>query len=138
LEAWLVTCHTIFRILFYDASFMSCYLPMSSNLVLIPLRWCSNWGCLFVLVVHSNGNVLLISWYYNWSKFWCILPCLDARKTFLHSFSSSTWGEQNIAGNEFGGFRCSPGAVHLQCNGCRGMMPIRSNISIPKTCRCQF
>jgi hypothetical protein len=44
----------------------------------------------------------------------------------------------NIAGNELGGFRCSAGAAHLQCNGCRGMMPIRSNISIPQKCMCQF
>jgi len=36
--------------------------------------------------------------------------------------------------NEFGGFRCSPGAVHSQCNGCGGMMPARSNISIPQKC----
>ncbi|TVT96816.1 hypothetical protein EJB05_57955 [Eragrostis curvula] len=36
--------------------------------------------------------------------------------------------------NEFGGFRCSPGAAHLQCNGCGGMMPVRSNISIPQKC----
>ncbi|KAL6658446.1 hypothetical protein ACP70R_004032 [Stipagrostis hirtigluma subsp. patula] len=36
--------------------------------------------------------------------------------------------------NEFAGFRCSPGAAHLQCNGCGGMMPARSNISIPQKC----
>ncbi|AQK58565.1 Putative RING zinc finger domain superfamily protein [Zea mays] len=36
--------------------------------------------------------------------------------------------------NEFGGFRCSPGSVHLQCSGCGGMMPARSNISIPQKC----
>ncbi|WVZ53999.1 hypothetical protein U9M48_004874 [Paspalum notatum var. saurae] len=36
--------------------------------------------------------------------------------------------------NEFGGFRCSPGAAHLQCNGCGGMMPTRSNINTPQKC----
>ncbi|KAF8711122.1 hypothetical protein HU200_029129 [Digitaria exilis] len=36
--------------------------------------------------------------------------------------------------NEFGGFRCSPGAVHLQCDGCGGMMPARSNVSIAQKC----
>ncbi|CAL4989235.1 unnamed protein product [Urochloa decumbens] len=36
--------------------------------------------------------------------------------------------------NEFGGFRCIPGAAHLQCNGCGGMMPARSNINIPQKC----
>ncbi|KAK3118123.1 hypothetical protein QOZ80_9BG0694570 [Eleusine coracana subsp. coracana] len=36
--------------------------------------------------------------------------------------------------NEFGGLRCSPGALHLQCNGCGGMMPVRSDISIPQKC----
>lgn len=46
--------------------------------------------------------------------------------------------DKNIAGDEFGGFRCSPGAVHLQCNGCGGMMPARSNISIPQKCECLF
>ncbi|PUZ43910.1 hypothetical protein GQ55_8G044600 [Panicum hallii var. hallii] len=35
---------------------------------------------------------------------------------------------------EFGGFRCSPGAAHLQCNGCGGMMPARSNVNIPQKC----
>ncbi|CAO2143451.1 unnamed protein product [Urochloa humidicola] len=36
--------------------------------------------------------------------------------------------------NEFGGFRCSLGAAHLQCSGCGGMMPARSNIIIPQKC----
>lgn len=35
---------------------------------------------------------------------------------------------------EFVGFRCSPGAAHLQCNGCGGMMPVRSNTSIQQKC----
>ncbi|KAG8088866.1 hypothetical protein GUJ93_ZPchr0011g28015 [Zizania palustris] len=37
-------------------------------------------------------------------------------------------------GAEFGGFRCRPGAAHLQCNGCGGMMPSRPNTSIPQKC----
>ncbi|KAL5203603.1 hypothetical protein ABZP36_008474 [Zizania latifolia] len=37
-------------------------------------------------------------------------------------------------GAEFGGFRCSSGAAHLQCNGCRVMMPSRPNTSIPQKC----
>ncbi|CAN6380765.1 unnamed protein product [Urochloa humidicola] len=36
--------------------------------------------------------------------------------------------------DEFVGFRCSPGAAHLQCNGCGGMIPARSNINIPQKC----
>ncbi|XP_015697790.1 uncharacterized protein LOC102720372 isoform X5 [Oryza brachyantha] len=39
-----------------------------------------------------------------------------------------------IAGAEFGGFRCSPGAPHLPCNGCGGMMPARPNTTIPQKC----
>jgi len=35
---------------------------------------------------------------------------------------------------EFGGFRCSPGSAHLQCNGCGGMMPARSDVNIPQKC----
>ncbi|BAF27724.2 uncharacterized protein [Oryza sativa Japonica Group] len=37
-------------------------------------------------------------------------------------------------GAEFGGFRCSPGAPHLPCNGCGGMMPARPDTSIPQKC----
>ncbi|XP_015697789.1 E3 ubiquitin-protein ligase CHFR isoform X4 [Oryza brachyantha] len=37
-------------------------------------------------------------------------------------------------GAEFGGFRCSPGAPHLPCNGCGGMMPARPNTTIPQKC----
>uniref|UniRef100_A0A0E0BFY7 E3 ubiquitin-protein ligase CHFR cysteine rich domain-containing protein n=1 Tax=Oryza glumipatula TaxID=40148 RepID=A0A0E0BFY7_9ORYZ len=33
-------------------------------------------------------------------------------------------------GAEFGGFRCSPGAPHLPCNGCGGMMPARPDTSL--------
>ncbi|KAL6870784.1 hypothetical protein ACP4OV_014632 [Aristida adscensionis] len=36
--------------------------------------------------------------------------------------------------NEFAGFRCNRGAAHLQCNGCGGMMPARSDISIQQKC----
>uniref|UniRef100_A0ACD5X3L6 Uncharacterized protein n=1 Tax=Avena sativa TaxID=4498 RepID=A0ACD5X3L6_AVESA len=37
-------------------------------------------------------------------------------------------------GTEFSGFRCSPGAAHLQCNGCGGMMPARPSTSIQQKC----
>ncbi|XP_047087917.1 E3 ubiquitin-protein ligase CHFR-like [Lolium rigidum] len=37
-------------------------------------------------------------------------------------------------GTEFAGFRCNPGAAHLQCNGCGGMMPARPSTSIQQKC----
>ncbi|KAJ8442249.1 hypothetical protein Cgig2_005189 [Carnegiea gigantea] len=37
-------------------------------------------------------------------------------------------------GTPFGGFRCSENTVHLQCYACGGMMPIRSDTSIPQHC----
>ncbi|KAM3311561.1 hypothetical protein ACQJBY_031914 [Aegilops geniculata] len=39
-------------------------------------------------------------------------------------------------GTEFAGFRCSPRAAHIQCNGCGGMMPARPNTSIQKCLGC--
>nr|GMC66714.1 E3 ubiquitin-protein ligase CHFR [Ipomoea batatas] len=37
-------------------------------------------------------------------------------------------------GTEFGGFQCNQSTVHLQCHACGGMMPLRTNISIPQHC----
>ncbi|KAJ4966502.1 hypothetical protein NE237_018351 [Protea cynaroides] len=37
-------------------------------------------------------------------------------------------------GTEFGGFRCNQTTVHLQCHACGGMMPSRSDISVPQHC----
>ncbi|XP_051179912.1 uncharacterized protein [Lolium perenne] len=37
-------------------------------------------------------------------------------------------------GTEFAGFRCNPGAAHLQCSGCGGMMPARPSTSIQQKC----
>ncbi|OAY79398.1 E3 ubiquitin-protein ligase CHFR, partial [Ananas comosus] len=37
-------------------------------------------------------------------------------------------------GTEFGGFRCSPGTAHLQCQGCGGLMPSRPNNGVPQHC----
>lgn len=67
------------------------------------------------------------------------LPCLNASwKSLVHVSFFMHLKDKHIAGNEFGGFRCSPGAAHLQCNGCGGMMPARSNINIPQKCECLF
>nr|CAB3489299.1 unnamed protein product [Digitaria exilis] len=55
----------------------------------------------------------------------------DEEIALLESYASV---KSNIVSNEFGGFRCSPGAVHLQCDGCGGMMPARSNVSIAQKC----
>lgn len=37
-------------------------------------------------------------------------------------------------GTEFGGFRCNQNTIHLQCQACGGMMPSRTNISVPQHC----
>ncbi|XP_021836976.1 uncharacterized protein [Spinacia oleracea] len=37
-------------------------------------------------------------------------------------------------GTQFGGFRCPESIAHLQCHACGGMMPSRSDISIPQHC----
>lgn len=37
-------------------------------------------------------------------------------------------------GTELGGFRCNQNAVHLQCHACGGMMPSRTDISVPQHC----
>ncbi|KAL4183439.1 hypothetical protein AMTRI_Chr11g98250 [Amborella trichopoda] len=37
-------------------------------------------------------------------------------------------------GIEIGGFRCNSSTVHLQCYGCRGMMPSRPDVGIPQNC----
>ncbi|XP_021742112.1 E3 ubiquitin-protein ligase CHFR-like isoform X2 [Chenopodium quinoa] len=37
-------------------------------------------------------------------------------------------------GTQSGGFRCTENSAHLQCHACGGMMPSRSNISIPQHC----
>ncbi|GAB2277650.1 hypothetical protein Dimus_012356 [Dionaea muscipula] len=37
-------------------------------------------------------------------------------------------------GSEYGGFRCSESTIHLQCQGCGGTMPSRSDITIPQHC----
>lgn len=37
-------------------------------------------------------------------------------------------------GTPFGGFRCSENTAHLQCHACGGMMPLRSDTSIPQHC----
>lgn len=41
-------------------------------------------------------------------------------------------------GTEFGGFRCSPGTAHLQCQGCGGLMPSRPNNGVPQHCNYQL
>ncbi|XP_020524566.1 E3 ubiquitin-protein ligase CHFR isoform X2 [Amborella trichopoda] len=37
-------------------------------------------------------------------------------------------------GIEIGGFRCNSSTVHLQCYGCRGMMPSRPDVGVPQNC----
>ncbi|KAK9111889.1 hypothetical protein Scep_019408 [Stephania cephalantha] len=37
-------------------------------------------------------------------------------------------------GIEFRGFQCNQATVHLQCSSCGGMMPSRSDISVPQHC----
>ncbi|KAK9109954.1 hypothetical protein Sjap_018014 [Stephania japonica] len=37
-------------------------------------------------------------------------------------------------GTEFRGFQCNQATVHLQCSSCGGMMPSRSDISVPQHC----
>ncbi|KMT13369.1 hypothetical protein BVRB_4g084060 [Beta vulgaris subsp. vulgaris] len=37
-------------------------------------------------------------------------------------------------GTVYQGFRCNESTVHLQCHGCGGMMPARSDIAIPQHC----
>ncbi|XP_021733326.1 E3 ubiquitin-protein ligase CHFR-like isoform X2 [Chenopodium quinoa] len=37
-------------------------------------------------------------------------------------------------GTQSGGFRCTENIAHLQCHACGGMMPSRSDISIPQHC----
>lgn len=37
-------------------------------------------------------------------------------------------------GTEYGGFRCNGDTVHIPCHACGGMMPSRSNISVPQHC----
>lgn len=37
-------------------------------------------------------------------------------------------------GTQIGGFCCTESTVHLQCHACGGMMPSRSDISIPQHC----
>ena len=39
-----------------------------------------------------------------------------------------------IPGTELGGFRCNQNTVHLQCHACGGMMPSRTDISVPQHC----
>ncbi|KAI4343516.1 hypothetical protein L6164_010856 [Bauhinia variegata] len=36
--------------------------------------------------------------------------------------------------SEIGGFRCNQNTVHLQCQGCGGMMPSRTGFSVPQYC----
>ncbi|XP_057971742.1 uncharacterized protein LOC131160283 isoform X2 [Malania oleifera] len=35
---------------------------------------------------------------------------------------------------EFGGFQCNRNTAHLQCQACGGMMPSRTNITVPQHC----
>ncbi|TQE00977.1 hypothetical protein C1H46_013517 [Malus baccata] len=37
-------------------------------------------------------------------------------------------------GTEYGGFRCNQTTIHLQCQACGGMMPLRTNNSVPQHC----
>ncbi|KAM1099444.1 hypothetical protein FF1_005987 [Malus domestica] len=37
-------------------------------------------------------------------------------------------------GTEYGGFRCNQTTIHLQCQACGGMMPSRTNNSVPQHC----
>ncbi|XP_042508473.1 E3 ubiquitin-protein ligase CHFR isoform X1 [Macadamia integrifolia] len=37
-------------------------------------------------------------------------------------------------GTEFGGFQCNQTTAHLQCHACGGMMPSRTDISVPQHC----
>ncbi|KAM2985627.1 hypothetical protein FF2_006005 [Malus domestica] len=37
-------------------------------------------------------------------------------------------------GTEYDGFRCNQTTIHLQCQACRGMMPSRTNNSVPQHC----
>ncbi|CAN6556505.1 unnamed protein product [Malus baccata var. baccata] len=37
-------------------------------------------------------------------------------------------------GTEYGGFRCNQTTIHLQCQACGGMMPSRTNSSVPQHC----
>ncbi|XP_038712693.1 E3 ubiquitin-protein ligase CHFR isoform X2 [Tripterygium wilfordii] len=34
----------------------------------------------------------------------------------------------------FGGFRCNQSTIHLQCHACNGMMPSRTDITVPQHC----
>ncbi|XP_075514709.1 uncharacterized protein LOC142549580 isoform X1 [Primulina tabacum] len=37
-------------------------------------------------------------------------------------------------GNEYAGFQCNQNTIHLQCQTCGGMMPSRSDASVPQHC----
>lgn len=37
-------------------------------------------------------------------------------------------------GTEYAGFQCNQNTVHLQCQACGGMMPSRTNITVPQHC----
>ncbi|PSS05038.1 E3 ubiquitin-protein like [Actinidia chinensis var. chinensis] len=37
-------------------------------------------------------------------------------------------------GTELAGFQCNPNTIHLQCQACGGMMPSRTNSSVPQHC----
>nr|XP_023897488.1 E3 ubiquitin-protein ligase CHFR [Quercus suber] len=37
-------------------------------------------------------------------------------------------------GTELGGFHCNQNTIHLQCHACGGMMPSRTDISVPQHC----
>lgn len=37
-------------------------------------------------------------------------------------------------GTQYSGFQCNSNTMHLQCHACGGMMPSRSNLSVPQHC----
>ncbi|XP_059624529.1 uncharacterized protein LOC132267379 isoform X2 [Cornus florida] len=37
-------------------------------------------------------------------------------------------------GTDFAGFQCNQNTIHLQCQACGGMMPSRTNITVPQHC----
>ncbi|RAL39819.1 hypothetical protein DM860_013020 [Cuscuta australis] len=60
-----------------------------------------------------------------------------SKKKRVHSPSeeASTWDLPCVqCGTEIRGFQCNQSTVHLQCQACGGMMPLRTNIGVPQNC----